>query len=188
MFTTRGMVRPRIAFALINYAKFITTLKAEPITSCDFQRWLVADFTPEHAPKLPSNFRHAASRVILSDTIRVSIHRTRGEQCSRIYIGIICARAPFHSVHSDNVPIKSLRVSRWAGSYAQNRRNNVHMCVNLSKEFVVRSFVRISRFFFTRSRSAQTSSFHFFSTIVTFDRIRIILPIVAPSETAFFRF
>lgn len=95
MFTTRGVARPRIALALINYAKFITALKAEPITSCDFQRWLVADFTLEHAPKLPSNFRHAASRVILSDTIRVCRYARR-TMLSNIYIGIICARASFH--------------------------------------------------------------------------------------------
>lgn len=94
-----------------NYAKFITTFKAEPITSCDFQRWLVADFTLEHAPKLPSNFRHAASRVILSDAIRVCRYVVRAANNALEYIGIICARAAFHSVHSDNVPIKSLRVS-----------------------------------------------------------------------------
>ena len=120
MFTTRGVARPRIALALINYAKFITTLKAEPITSCDFQRWLVADFTLEHAPKLPSNFRHAASRVILSDTIRVCRYARR-TMLSNIYIGIICARASFHPCpFSDNVPIKSLRVSRRARSYERN--------------------------------------------------------------------
>lgn len=145
MFTTRGVARPRIAFALINYAKFITTLKAEPITSCDFQRWLVADFTLEHAPKLPSNFRHAASRVILSDTIRVCRYARR-TMLSNIYIGIICARASFHPCpFSDNVPIKSLRVSRRARSY---ERNNVR--VNRSKEFCGTIFVssNFSLFFF----------------------------------------
>lgn len=145
MFTTRGVARPRIALALINYAKFITTLKAEPITSCDFQRWLVADFTLEHAPKLPSNFRHAASRVILSDTIRVCRYARR-TMLSNIYIGIICARASFHPCpFSDNVPIKSLRVSRRARSY---ERNNVR--VNRSKEFCGTIFVssNFSLFFF----------------------------------------
>lgn len=150
MFTTRGVARPRIALALINYAKFITTLKAEPITSCDFQRWLVADFTLEHAPKLPSNFRHAASRVILSDTIRVCRYARR-TMLSNIYIGIICARASFHPCpFSDNVPIKSLRVSRRARSY---ERNNVR--VNRSKEFCGTIFVSSNfafSFFFARSR------------------------------------
>lgn len=156
MFTTRGVVRPRIALALINYAKFITTLKAEPITSCDFQRWLVADFTLEHAPKLPSNFRHAASRVILSDTIRVCRYARR-TMLSNIYIGIICARASFHPCpFSDNVPIKSLRVSRRARSY---ERNNVR--VNRSKELVVQFlFLRILRFlFFSRDLDEQTTRF-----------------------------
>lgn len=153
MFTTRGVARPRIALALINYAKFITTLKAEPITSCDFQRWLVADFTLEHAPKLPSNFRHAASRVILSDTIRVCRYARR-TMLSNIYIGIICARASFHPCpFSDNVPIKSLRVSRRARSY---ERNNVR--VNRSKEFCGTIFVSSNfafSLFFARSRWAN---------------------------------
>lgn len=36
----RGSAKNCIRIEL-NYAKFITTFKAEPITSCDFQRWLL---------------------------------------------------------------------------------------------------------------------------------------------------